>query len=126
MELPDAEIEFVARQLQIQSVEIGGYVWTAGSVQRHRAQIREHLGYRECSVADSLGRWSPTAWVSRPRVLVFELADRRLPEVSRLRRGGHERRRPSLLPHKIAACQGRPHRRIMHPRYSPLPRLGAP
>jgi hypothetical protein len=29
------------------------YVWTGHTVEYHRAQIREHLGLRECSVADA-------------------------------------------------------------------------
>jgi hypothetical protein len=54
-DLPDAAIEFVARQLEVPAVEIGAYEWTGRSIERHRAQIREHLGYRECSVADAKG-----------------------------------------------------------------------
>jgi hypothetical protein len=33
--------------------DLGAYVWTGRSIGGHRAQIREHLGYRECSVADA-------------------------------------------------------------------------
>jgi hypothetical protein len=43
-ELPDAAIEFVARQLQVPCVDVGAYEWTGRSIERHRAQIREHLG----------------------------------------------------------------------------------
>lgn len=39
-ELPNAAIEFVARQLQVPAVDIGAYEWTGRSIERHRAQIR--------------------------------------------------------------------------------------
>ncbi|WP_078628736.1 DUF4158 domain-containing protein [Streptomyces sp. NRRL F-2664] len=29
------------------------YEWTGRTIEYHRAQIREHLGFRECSVADA-------------------------------------------------------------------------
>jgi hypothetical protein len=59
-ELPDAAIEFIARLLQVPYVVgIGAYEWTGRSIERHRAQIRQHLGFRECSVAgaEQLSAW---------------------------------------------------------------------
>jgi hypothetical protein len=60
-ELPDAAIEFVARQLQVPAVDVGTYEWTGRSIERHRAQIREHLGFRECTVTDAE---QLTAWLA--------------------------------------------------------------
>ena len=60
-ELSDAAIDFVSRQLKVAAVDIGVYEWTGRSIERHRAQIREHLGYRECSVADAE---QLTAWLA--------------------------------------------------------------
>ena len=60
-ELPDAAIEFVAGQLRLTAVDVGVYEWSGRSIERHRGQIREHLGYRECSVADAE---QLTAWLA--------------------------------------------------------------
>lgn len=61
-EIPDAAVEFVARQLRVPVMDIGAYEWTGRSIERHRAQIREHLGYSECSVADAQ---ELTTWLAR-------------------------------------------------------------
>lgn len=52
-EIPGEAVEFVARQVQVPALELGLYEWTGRTVEYHRAQIREHLGFRECSVADA-------------------------------------------------------------------------
>jgi hypothetical protein len=52
-ELPGEAVEFVARQVQVLAPELESYDWTGRTVEYHRAQIREHLGFRECSVADA-------------------------------------------------------------------------
>ncbi len=51
-DLPGAVVEFVARQVQVAAAEFGSYEWAGRSIEHHRAQIREHLGFRECTVAD--------------------------------------------------------------------------
>ncbi len=60
-ELPGAAVEFVARQLRVAPTDIGSYEWAGRSIERHWAQIREHLGFRECSVADAE---QLTAWLA--------------------------------------------------------------
>ncbi|MGW7319009.1 DUF4158 domain-containing protein [Streptomyces sp. NPDC054865] len=52
-ELPGEAVEFVARQVQVPALELESYDWTGRTVEYHRAQIREHLGFRECSVAEA-------------------------------------------------------------------------
>ncbi|MCX4672521.1 DUF4158 domain-containing protein [Streptomyces sp. NBC_01381] len=52
-ELPGEAVEFVARQVQVPASELESYDWTGRTVEYHRAQIRGHLGFRECSVADA-------------------------------------------------------------------------
>ncbi|MEU1711126.1 DUF4158 domain-containing protein [Streptomyces sp. NPDC005706] len=52
-ELPGEAVEFVARQVQVPAAELDAYEWTGRTVEYHRAQIRGHLGFRECSVADA-------------------------------------------------------------------------
>ncbi|MDQ0797790.1 DUF4158 domain-containing protein [Streptomyces sp. B1I3] len=43
----------MARQVQVPASELGFYDWTGRTVEYHRAQVREHLGFGECSVADA-------------------------------------------------------------------------
>lgn len=52
-DLPDGVVEFVARQLRVAPADLGSYEWAGRSVERHRAQVRERLGFRECTVADA-------------------------------------------------------------------------
>ena len=33
--------------------DLGSYEWIGRTIDTHRAQIREHLGFRECTVADA-------------------------------------------------------------------------
>ncbi|MFH8490932.1 DUF4158 domain-containing protein [Streptomyces longisporoflavus] len=49
--LAGAAVEFIARQVQGPASELNFYDWTGRTVEYHRAQIPEHLGFRECSVA---------------------------------------------------------------------------
>lgn len=51
--MPGEAVEFVARQVQVPAAELDVYEWTGRTVEYHRAQIRRHLGFRECSVADA-------------------------------------------------------------------------
>jgi Domain of unknown function (DUF4158) len=51
-ELPDEAVRFIARQLQLPASELGFYDWTGRTVERHRAEIRQLLGFRECTLAD--------------------------------------------------------------------------
>jgi hypothetical protein len=58
-ELADEAVEFVARQVGVPAAELGLYGWVGRSAEYHRAQIRRHLGFRECAVvdADKLTAW---------------------------------------------------------------------
>ncbi|MFY1621568.1 Tn3 family transposase [Micromonospora sp. WMMD735] len=62
-ELPNEAVEFVARQVGVEPAELGLYEWSGRTIEYHRAQIRSHLGFRECTVADAeqLTRWLATA-----------------------------------------------------------------
>jgi len=51
--LPDEAIEAVATQVGVPAAELGFYEWTGSTIEYHRAQIRAHLGFRECGVADA-------------------------------------------------------------------------
>ena len=52
-ELPDEAVAVVARQVGVDPTELGFYEWTGRTIEYHWAQIRAHLGFRECSVADA-------------------------------------------------------------------------
>lgn len=52
-ELHDDAVEFVARQLGVYAGSLGFYEWTGRTIKRHRAEIRAHHGFRECTVADA-------------------------------------------------------------------------
>jgi len=62
-ELPAEAVDFVARQVGVEPAELGLYEWTGRTIEYHRAQIRSHLGFRECTVADAeqLTQWLATA-----------------------------------------------------------------
>ena len=48
-ELPGAVVEFVAGQVGVSPAEVGSYEWAGRSIERHRAQIREHLGFESAA-----------------------------------------------------------------------------
>ena len=52
-EFPDKVVAFVARQVKILAADLGFYEWAGSTIEYHRNQIREHLGFRVCSVADA-------------------------------------------------------------------------
>jgi len=52
-EFPDEVVEHVARQLKAPSADFRFYEWSGRTIERHRGEIRSHLGFRECSVADA-------------------------------------------------------------------------
>lgn len=52
-ELHNDAVEFVARQLGVDAGSLGFYEWTGRTIKRHRAEIRAHHGFRECTVADA-------------------------------------------------------------------------
>lgn len=58
-ELQDTVVRFVADQVDVPASEIGLYEWSGRTLERHRAQVRSHFGFRECSVqdADKLTAW---------------------------------------------------------------------
>ena len=51
--LPDDAVRFVAEQVKVPASELGLYEWVGRTNRYHQAQIREHLGFRECSVEDA-------------------------------------------------------------------------
>lgn len=64
-EVPDAAVRFVADQVKVEVSELGLYDWSGRTAERHRSQIRHHLGFRECSVEDAekVAAWAGVAGV---------------------------------------------------------------
>ncbi|MFZ0158952.1 MAG: Tn3 family transposase [Kineosporiaceae bacterium] len=52
-EFPAEAVAFVARQMQVPASELGFYEWSGRTIEYHRAQIRDHLGFRVCGVEDA-------------------------------------------------------------------------
>ena len=52
-ELPDEVVEHLALQVRVPAADFGFYEWSGSTFDYHRKQVREHLGFRECSVADA-------------------------------------------------------------------------
>jgi TnpA family transposase len=60
-ELPDEVVAYVAVQVKVPSSEIAFYEWQGRTIEYHRAQIRGHTGFRECTDADAE---KITAWLA--------------------------------------------------------------
>ncbi|WP_406071609.1 DUF4158 domain-containing protein [Micromonospora sp. NBC_01638] len=73
-ELHDDVVELVARQLGVDVDSLGFYEWAGRTIKRHRAEVRAHLGFRECMVADAekLTDWLAGDYAQKERR--FELA----------------------------------------------------
>lgn len=52
-ELPDEAVRFVAAQVTVLASDLGLCEWAGRTIEPHRAQIRMHLGFRECTVRDA-------------------------------------------------------------------------
>ena len=55
-------IAFIAGQLGVDASDFGFYEWVGRTIEYHRAQIRDHLGYRVATVAD---QEELTGWLSK-------------------------------------------------------------
>jgi len=58
-EVPLPCVAFLARQVSVPAATYLEYAWQGRAIKYHRAQIREHLGVREATVADAeaVGAW---------------------------------------------------------------------
>lgn len=58
-ELPKAVVDYVAGQVKVDPGSLAEYDWSGRSVERHRAQVRQALGFRESTRADEdvLAEW---------------------------------------------------------------------
>jgi hypothetical protein len=60
-EVPDEVVAFLARQLGVAAGDLGFYEWVGSTIEYHRAQIRDHLGYRIATIVD---QEQLTGWLS--------------------------------------------------------------
>jgi TnpA family transposase len=58
-DIPSAIVDFLAEQLNVAPGEFKSYPLQGRTVERHRSQIRQHLGFREATVedGDNLTQW---------------------------------------------------------------------
>ncbi|MEV4075253.1 DUF4158 domain-containing protein, partial [Nonomuraea fuscirosea] len=58
-ELPKAAVDYVAGQVKVELALLAEYDWSGRSIERHRAQVRDALGFRESTRADEdvLAEW---------------------------------------------------------------------
>ena len=49
-EFPREVVGHVARQVGVAAEQFAGYAWSGSTFDYHKKQIRDHLGFRECSV----------------------------------------------------------------------------
>jgi hypothetical protein len=54
-------VAYVAVQVKVPPSEIAFYEWQGRTIEYHRAQIRRHTGFRECTDADAE---KITAWLA--------------------------------------------------------------
>ena len=60
-ELGDDVVAYVAAQVKVPPSDLGFYEWEGRTIEYHRAQIRRHTGFRECTAADAE---KITAWLA--------------------------------------------------------------
>jgi len=51
-DLADGAVRFVADQIGLPASDLGFYEWSGSTIEYHRSQIRNHLGFRVATVAD--------------------------------------------------------------------------
>ncbi len=73
-ELPPAAVDYVAAQVKVGADQLAKYAWSGRTIEYHRAQVREALGFREATRADED---SLTAWLSE-EVAPDEVSEDRL------------------------------------------------
>src|SRR5699024_6184757 len=58
-EVPDAIVQFIAKQIEIEPSLYSRYNWNGRTIKYHRAQIRDFFGLREATVQDatSIRNW---------------------------------------------------------------------
>lgn len=72
-ELPEAVVHFTARQVGVDVADLAAYEWSGRTVEYHRAEIREHLGFRVATVAD---QQRLTSWLASSVAHAERRADR--------------------------------------------------
>jgi hypothetical protein len=61
-EVPEQAVAYLAEQVRVDAALFAKYQWSGRTSERHRAQIRKALGFRECSQAD---QETLALWLSR-------------------------------------------------------------
>jgi Domain of unknown function (DUF4158) len=61
-ELPARVVDYVAAQVKVGADQLAKYLWSGRTIEYHRAQVRDALGFREPTRAD---KEALTAWLSQ-------------------------------------------------------------
>ena len=58
-EIPRAALGYIAAQVKVTADAFADYEWTGRTIEYHRAQVRQALGFREANVGDEdkLAAW---------------------------------------------------------------------
>jgi len=75
-DLPPAAVDYVGAQVKVDPSQLAKYAWAGRTIEYHRAQIRDALGFREATRADEEAL---TAWMAE-EVAPVELSEDRLRE----------------------------------------------
>jgi TnpA family transposase len=75
-ELPPAAVDYLSAQLQTDPSQLVQYAWSGRTIEYHRAQIREALGFREATRVDEAAL---TVWLAE-KVAPVEISEDRLRE----------------------------------------------
>ena len=100
-ELPPAAVAYVASQVRVDPGLFGGYAWAGRTIEYHRAQIRDALGFRPVTRADeeTLADWLATD------IVPFEASDERLREALLLRCRSERLEPPGRLDRLVAKAR---------------------
>ena len=60
-EVPKPALGYIAAQVKVAAAAFSDYEWTGRTIEYHRAQIRRHLGFRECTADDAV---KLTGWLA--------------------------------------------------------------
>jgi len=101
--VPKPALGYLASQLKVPAVAFADYGWTGRTIEYHRAQIRNALGFRQATVSDeeALARWLAA------EVCPLELSDDRRREalVARCRAARIEPPAPSRIERVLGSAQ---------------------
>ncbi len=102
-ELPPTAVDYVAGQVKVDPAQLASYAWSGRTIEYHRAQIRDALGFREATRADEE---TLTAWLAE-EVAPVEISEERLREALLARCRAERTEPPGRLERIVGAARSR-------------------